>query len=253
MGFFRATARRMLFRLQLALRRFFFSGSKCYCCLCKSRLRSFKTYSGRPNAQCPTCGSLERHRMDWLFMLEHTGLLDGTPKRLLHVAPELALEIKFREINNINYLSGDLNNPNAMIRIDVTDIGFPEDHFDIIYCSHVLEHVTEDRKAMKELFRVLKPKGWAMLQVPITARETFEDPTATTPEDRERLYGHREHVRRYGLDYKDRLTEAGFAVQVFSSNELTGDRDPLEWGFDKHHFVFFCVKEGNRQAVPNLQ
>jgi ubiquinone/menaquinone biosynthesis C-methylase UbiE len=181
--------------------------------------------------------------MDWLFMVEQTDLPDGSPKRLLHVAPEPWLGRRFRKLRNIEYISIDLYNPHAMLRMDVTDIEFPDNHFDVVYCSHVLEHVPDDRRALKEFYRVLKPGGWAMLQVPITAEVTFEDPAAVTREDRERLYGHPEHVRRYGIDYKEKPAEAGFTVRVFTAKEIIKDRDKKRMGFDDHHYVFYCVKE----------
>ena len=101
-----------------------------------------------------------------------------------------------------------------MVEMDITDIQYPDDSFDAIYCSHVLEHVPDDAKAMSELYRVLKPGGWAILAVPIRGDTTFEDPTTTEPEERERLFGQSDHVRYYGKDFKDRLEAAGFEVKV---------------------------------------
>jgi SAM-dependent methyltransferase len=96
-------------------------------------------------------------------------------------------------------------NPRAMVRMDITDIQYPKDTFDVIYCSHVLEHVVDDRKAMREFHRVLRPDGWALLLVPITVEKTFEDPSVTDPEERLSVFGQEDHVRCYGPDYVERL------------------------------------------------
>jgi SAM-dependent methyltransferase len=188
-----------------------------YCPCCKAHLRRF-TPAGlipRPEAKCPVCGSLERHRLIWLYLNRKTDLFDGQQKKMLHVAPESQLVRLFEKRDYIDYLSADLF-AHAMVKRDITEIHYPDNTFDVIYCSHVLEHVCDDRKAMGEFYRVLKPGVWAILQVPITADTTFEDPTVISPEERERLFGQNDHVRRYGPDYKDRLMEAGFSLRVAS-------------------------------------
>ncbi len=152
--------------------------------------------------------------MIWLFLTEKTDLFDGRRKKMLHVAPEPHLSSLFRRANYIDYLSADLSKDRAMIAMDITNIQYPDNTFDVIYCSHVLEHVPDDRKAMSEFHRVLKVGGWAILQVPIVAEVTYEDPTLTSPAERLRVFGHHDHVRNYGLDYKNRLIEAGFSVVV---------------------------------------
>jgi SAM-dependent methyltransferase len=160
--------------------------------------------------------------MFWLWLPRATDLLDSGQKKLLHIAPngpERQLSQFLQKFEYIKYLSADLADPQAMARMDVTAIQYPNDYFDVILCSHVLEHVPEDRKAIAELFRVLKPGGWAILQVPITAEETFEDPSVTDPDERARLFGQFDHVRRYGRDYGNRLKDAGFTVQVLPCSE----------------------------------
>lgn len=202
------------------------TGSTHYCPICDSRLSGFHSFGGRQNVVCAVCGSWQRHRRDWLFMQKRTDLFDGRPKKMLHVAPEKALGKLFQEVPTIDYLSGDLNPEVAMVKMDITDIQLPNNTFDVIYCSHVLEHVPDDRKAMRELYRVLKPGGWAILHVPILREVTYEDPSVTTPEERLRVFGQSDHVRMYGLDYADRLREAGFDVSVepfvdtFSAEEV---------------------------------
>jgi SAM-dependent methyltransferase len=150
----------------------------------------------------------------WLYLKERTPLLTE-PLSLLHIAPETFLGRTLRALPNIDYLSGDLESPAAMVKMDITDIQYPDASFDVILCNHVLEHVPADRQAMRELYRVLKPGGWAILQVPIdeSRAETLEDPTIVTPEARQQYYGQYDHVRLYGRDYAERLSEVGFRVE----------------------------------------
>lgn len=179
----------------------------------------------RPNAYCPRCGSLERHRLMWLYLKERTDFFTKQLK-VLHIAPEKIYQDAFQAMPNLDYVSADISSPLAMIKMDITDIPFEENTFDVIICSHVLEHVPDDRKAMRELLRVLKPDGWAILQVPIDMNraETFEDPTVTDPTERQRLFGQDDHVRWYGRDYPDRLRESGFIVSIEKfASEMTPD------------------------------
>ena len=132
-----------------------------------------------------------------------------------------------------------------MVQMDITRIQFPDDTFDVIYCSHVLEHVPEDRQAMREFHRVLKPGGWTVLQVPVTVDVTFEDPTVTDPAERKRLFGQNDHVRRYGPDYRDRLVGAGFTVQAIPCTSQFSEREIRKYGLDRTENVYLCRKAGN--------
>jgi SAM-dependent methyltransferase len=163
---------------------------------------------------CPSCGSLERHRLLWLYLKERTGLLRDR-LTVLHVAPEECLQRGLRKLRGLDYLSVDLSSSQAMERMDIAEIQKPSDSFDFILCNHVLEHVPDDRRALLELWRVLRPGGLAILQSPIDAARavTLEDPHVTTAADRLRLYGQEDHVRIYGLDYRRRLEDAGFEVR----------------------------------------
>ena len=129
--------------------------------------------------------------------------------------------------------------------MDITDIAWPDGSFDVIYCSHVLEHVSDDCQAMRELCRVLAPRGWAMLNVPITANETFEDPSVTDPSERIRQFGQKDHVRRYGPDYTDRLTAAGFEVTRIAASDLVADADIERYGLANGASgdLFYCVRK----------
>lgn len=186
-----------------------------YCPVCRSHLQRFVSYGPtRPECECPVCGSLERHRLIWLFLNDETDLFDGRRKRLLHLAPEWSFTEIFCRLSYIDYVTADLASPLSMVRGDITALPFPSGCFDVIYCSHVLEHIPDDRKAMKELFRVLKPTGWFLPDVPLqTNGATIEDPDAG-PEERTERFGQSDHVRFYGADFKDRLQEVGFNVSV---------------------------------------
>ncbi len=220
-------------------------GHTHYCPVCKSHLSHFilSIADLQENARCPVCRCLERHRLDWVFLNTKTNLFDGRPKKMLHVAPEAIFELKFRKISGLIYITADLNNPRVMCNLDITEIPFADHSFDVIYCSHVLEHVPNDRKALRELYRVLKPGGWALLQVPITAKKTFEDPTIEDPFERKRLFGQIDHVRRYGPDYRERLVEAGFKTTVFSAGEILKNKnDFFRLGIQDWRLIFYCEK-----------
>jgi len=206
----------------------------------------------RPNACCPRCGSLERHRLLWLYLQQKTNLFSERLK-VLHVAPERIYQDAFKSLPNLDYLSADIASPLAMVKMDITAIDYPEASFDVIFCNHVLEHIPDDRLAMRELYRVLNPGGWAILQVPIDLSRavTYEDPTIVTPEERERHFGQDDHVRWYGADYGARLAEAGFKVTVddFAAgfDNATAERCGIIRGED----IYLCRKVGAPPIPPD--
>lgn len=185
------------------------------CPICGGRFRAFLPAGlvVRQGALCPDCGSLERHRLQWLYLKHPDRLSNGI--RVLHIAPEPCLSDRIR-LRPIVYVTADLNATHVAVRLDVTRLGFADDSFDLILCSHVLEHVPDDAAALSELYRVLAPGGWSMLQVPIepALRETYEDPAITDPALREVHFRQSDHVRLYGGDYASRLEAAGFDVTV---------------------------------------
>lgn len=231
-----------LYRLPVCLRKRLFAGSKHFCPVCGSHVRSFLRLHRPYHAFCPVCRSLQRHRLVWLFFQRQTNLFDEMPRRMLHIAPEPGLADRFRAIPRLIYHSADLYDKQAMERMDITNICHPDGAFDLIYCSHVLEHVPDDRRAMRELRRVLAPGGWATIMVPVVGAATFEDPAISDPAERERLFGQCDHVRIYGPDVQARLEEAGFLVTRFSARDFVVDEEIEHYGLRQADTIFFCQR-----------
>jgi SAM-dependent methyltransferase len=227
-----------------SVRRFLYQGTERYCVLCESSLRRFCAagLNARPDASCPVCNSLERHRLLKLVTAEKTDLFSGSPKRVLHIAPEDAIERLVRTLPGVRYLSADLEEGRAAVRMDITNIQYPDASFDVVLCSHVLEHVPDDRKALQEFYRVLSPEGWAVIQVPIVGTATFENPSITDPEERLRAFGQRDHVRQYGCDFRDRIREARFAVEEITTEDMTSEDEARKMGLVKGDRVYLCRK-----------
>ncbi len=233
---------RLLRTLSTTIRKKLFSGKTHYCPVCKSFIRGFLDFGCIQKAWCPVCVSMSWHRLSWLFLQQKTNLFNESPKKMLHIAPETGLAPRFKDIANLDYLAADLQSQHCLIKMDITDIQYPDLSFDVIYCSHVLEHIPDDRKAIRELERVLKPNGWALLMVPITVGRTIEDPLETNPAERERRFGRHDHVRCYGLDFGKSLEEEGFKVDVVFTTQLASRDDIHRMGLHEHGAVFFCRK-----------
>ncbi len=244
-----AVLRRMLYggaplALVTALRRVGYMGTQRYCPACESHVRLFTSVGRppRPDARCPVCGSLERHRLAWLFLQRCTGFLDGWGKSMLHVAPERQLRHRLEPLRNLTYVTADLHDPTVRMHIDITSMPFADDCFDAVFCSHVLEHVADDRAAMRETYRVLKPDGWAVIIVPISSGPTFEDSSISDPTERERVFGQADHVRQYGPDVSDRLRLVGLNVQRFGGPDVVGVRGAIRAGLGRDQLLF-CSKQ----------
>lgn len=168
----------------------------------------------RWDARCPNCGSRERHRLVHLWITQGGGnRLAG--KRILHFAPE---NVTMRQMRgNPLYETADLHQPGVTHRVDIAHVGLPDASYDVVMANHVLEHIPDDRAAMRELHRLLKPGGIALLTVPVnpSRQETYENPAITAPAERHAHFSAADHVRYYGLDFADRLREAGFVVETF--------------------------------------
>ena len=199
-------------------------GGAFACPLCGGRYRRFLAFGldGRRNARCPGCGSLERHRFMWIHLRDRCRLLRRRLS-LLHMAPENCIRDALATNPALGYVSVDLFDPEADRAADMTDLPFDDDSFDFAICSHVLEHIENDRAAVAELSRVLVPGGRAIVMVPIDMKrpETYEDSSIDTADGRNDAFGHPYHVRICGADYPDRLRQAGFAVTPVSSRSMT--------------------------------
>lgn len=192
------------------------------CTVCGKTAR-FKTRKGRRYAECSNCGAYERHRLMLHFLSHREGLLDpGTA--VLHFAPNAGIERYLRSREGLTYKTADLFTQ-ADLKLDLTAIAQPDASWDVVICYHVLEHVDDDRKAMSEIYRVLKPGGVAILQVPLQIGRdvTDEDPSVTNPAERLRRFGQEDHVRFYGAaDFETRLKAAGFEVDGLDYIEQLG-------------------------------
>lgn len=181
--------------------------------------KSFKTFlpygygTQRNNVLSPSTLSLERHRLLWLYLKNETDFFSKDLK-VLHFAPEQAFYNRFRKQNNLNYTTTDLESPLADVKADICNLPFENDAYDVILCNHVLEHIPDDTKAMQELYRILKPGGMAILQIPqdLSRKKTFEDNSITDKTERAKIFGQYDHVRIYGHDYFDKLRSIGFKV-----------------------------------------
>ena len=230
----------------LVLRSLLFVGNKHICPCCGWKLRAF-THGGtslkvRHHGYCPRCNAKARHRRDWLFLEQKTNLFRDN-LRLLHVSPKYSLLRRLKKLPNLRYTAVDLyTRPHMDIKMDLAATPVPSATFDAIICIHVLEHVKDDRGAMRELFRVLKPGGWALISVPIRLdQKTYEDSTITTPEGRRQAFGEISHYRFYGYDLVDRLEACGFQVQC----DLGQDIDPqimATYGLLDDENVFYCTR-----------
>jgi len=194
----------------------FYKGNKIEDPISGKKYRKILPYGrlqSRPNALALHSLSLERHRLIWLYLKNKTDFFT-TPKRVLHIAPEYCFIKPFKRLANLDYVTADLISPWADVKLDVQNIPFLDNSFDVAICNHVLEHVDDDRKAMSELLRVMKPGGFGIFQVPLdnSIEITLEDKSINTPELREKHYKQRDHLRLYGRDYGQRLREVGFDV-----------------------------------------
>ncbi len=198
----------------------------------------------RPNALSPGTMSLERHRALWLFLQRNTDFFKDINQKILHIAPEQAFYHRFKKRFGRQYVTLDLHSPIADIKADITDLPFDDNTFDVILCNHVLEHIPDDKKAMTELHRVMKPGGYGIFQIPLDASrpQTFEDPSVTDPEKRTELFGQYDHVRIYGTDFFKRLQSAGFQTEAYKVNELFTPGEIKKFALDPNEIIPFVKK-----------
>ena len=234
----------MLINLSIFLRPLivlFFKGDKFYDPIDGKSYRKFLPYGygkQRADALSPGTLSLERHRQMWLYLQNETDFFTAKLK-VLHIAPEQEFLRKFKKMNNLDYTSADLFSPIVDVKADILDLPFEDNSYDVIICNHVLEHIIDDRKAMSELYRVMKPKGWGIVQVPMknSLETTYEDFTITNPKERQKHFGQYDHVRWYGMDYFDRLRSVGFEADVNFYSQKFSDADIARFGLNKNEIL----------------
>lgn len=198
---------------------------------------------------CPRCNSKARHRRDWLFLRDELSFFDKE-HAVLEIAPWWSFGRAFTRAGKLRYFAIDVN-PHAPFvdeKGDVAEIPLPDAQFDAVLCIHVLEHVEDDRKALGEIFRVLKPGGWALITVPLLLDEpTREDPSITSPEDRKRVFGEKSHVRYYGPDIEDRLRQAGFEIR-FEPAAAIPKEDVARYGLRRDENIWLCTRPPGTDA-----
>lgn len=222
-------------KIKQSLRLWLFSGNRITCPFCGYNARRLAWMgkdievikereivgAGRRCAKCYNCGSTDRERLVLIYLKEEYKLFDRLKSlSILHIAPEEKISAQILEAGFSDYVCGDLftegyTYPQYVHDINILKIPFEENRFDLIICNHVLEHIIPDSRAIKELYRVLKIGGLAILQVPISNNmsKTFENDLVVNPREREQVFGQYDHVRIYGQDYEERLKTAGFSTE----------------------------------------
>lgn len=221
-------------------------GNRVECTVCGSTFRKFLPYGRltvRENALCPNCLALERHRLMALYLRERTDFYQA-PLKVLHVAPEYCFIDRFEAMPNLDYITADIESPLAKVKMDIHQIPFEANTFDVAFCNHVMEHVDDYVRATAELHRVLKPGGWAIIQSPQDMRRahTYEDASITDPKEREKHFWQNDHLRLFGQDYGQELAKGGF--------DVTEDRFVMElpkhlverYALPPEEIVYFCRK-----------
>ncbi len=211
--------------------------------------KSFKTFlsygygNQRNNVLSPSTLSLERHRLLWLYLKNETDFFSKELK-VLHFAPEQAFYSRFKKQKNLDYTTTDLESPLADVKADICNLPFENDAYDVILCNHVLEHIPDDTKAMRELYRILKPGGMAVLQIPqdLSREKTFEDNSITDKKERAKIFGQYDHVRVYGRDYFDKLRSIGFKVDAVDYTEKLSKEEVEKYCLAKGEIIPVCYK-----------
>ena len=200
----------------------------------------------RKNALSPSTLSLERHRLMWLFLKNETSFFTSSKKiKTLHIAPEQCFLKIFKKQKNLDYITSDLESPIADVKADICNLPFKDDSFDVVFCNHVLEHIPDDKKAMQELFRVLKKGGFGVFQIPqdMSRENTFEDASITDKEERTKIFGQYDHVRVYGRDYFNKLRSVGFKVEEVDYTQRITPEELDRFCLMKNEILPVCYKE----------
>jgi len=199
----------------------------------------------RINALSPSTLSLERHRLMWLFLRDETNFFSSKDVlKVLHIAPEQCFLDLFKKQKNIEYITSDLESPIADVKADICDLPFKDNEFDVVFCNHVLEHISDDTKAMQELYRVLKKDGFGIFQIPqdLSRATTFEDNSIIDKKERAKIFGQYDHVRIYGRDYFNKLRRVGFKVDEIDYSKKISPKKIERFCLMKGEILPVCYK-----------
>ena len=229
---------------------FYLKGNKYTDPIDGKSFRKFLPYgygTQRPNALSPSTLSLERHRLMWLYLKKETDFFKADTaykKKVLHMAPEQCFLSRFKKLSHIDLITADLYSPIVDVKADICNLPFEENSFDIIFCNHVLEHIEDDKKAMQELYRVLKPGGFGIFQIPqdYSRKKTYENFSIISPEERAKHFGQYDHVRVYGNDYFDRLRSVGFKVNEVDYSKKLSQKDVDRFRLMEGEILPVCSK-----------
>jgi len=224
----------------------FLKGDKVYCPVCNSHFSKFLPYgrlNPRDNALCPSCLTLERHRLMYLFLKQETNFFSSKP-RLLHVAPEYCFIYRFEKLLGENYITADIESPLAKVKMDLHHIPFEDNSFDVVFCNHVLEHVNDDFQCMREIRRVLKPTGFALMQSPqrYDLETTYEDSSIIDPKEREIHFLQDDHLRIYGRDFGKQLEKSGFTINEINMIDIIGLDESIKMGLPLDEIIYLATK-----------
>ena len=241
-----------LLELILLIRALVYKGTKYICPCCGWKLRAFTRGGGsfrrRPNGYCPRCNSKARHRRIWLYLQGQTNLFSDRVK-LLHISPKFCLSRQLKKRQNLYYVGADIRDQiNIRLKFDLTAAPVKADIFDSVLCVHVLEHIKDDNKAIQEIYRLLKPGGWAVISVPMRLdKKTFEDPSIVTAEDRKKAFGEADHYRFYGYDLREKLETNGFSVHFDLAARVRREISE-KYGLLDDENIFFMEKQGSLET-----
>ena len=225
-----------------------YKGNNVECPVCERSFSKFLSYGSdiahRENVLCPYDLTLERHRLMWLYLRDDSNFFTANHLDVLHIAPEQCFHGKFKAQKNLNYVTGDLVSPLADLHFDLHSIPLNDNSFDVVFCNHVLEHVDDALQCMRELHRVLRPGGWGIMQVPqdFDRDITYEDASITSPEDREKHFWQKDHVRLFGNDYPQWLEKAGFNVEVFDKESKYDEKMIERYRLQKQEILYIVHK-----------